>query len=53
MKDKPSSVTQRQRYVDVAALLVKLKEDLPDDAARIEIDIEYDDGGRVKIEARA
>lgn len=50
---KSSEAVVKQRYVDVAALLVRLKEELPEDAMRIEVDIEYQDGGRVKMESKA
>lgn len=33
--------------------MAKLDQELPDDALRIEIDIEWADGGRVKLEAKA
>lgn len=39
------------RLQRIVALIDKLSEELPG-ASRIEIDIEYPDGGRVKIEAR-
>ncbi len=50
---KSSEAVVKQRYVDIATLLVKLREELPEDALRIEVDIEYQDGGRVKMETRA
>ena len=47
------AATVNRRFVEVSELLVKLREELPKDAARIEVDVVYDDGGRVKLEARS
>lgn len=41
------------RLLTVQAIMAKLDQELPDDALRIEVDIEWADGGRVKLEAKA
>lgn len=51
-KDVDPKLT-RERHAQVSALIVHLQDKLPADAVRIEIDIEYADGGRVKTESRA
>lgn len=43
----------KARITKVSELVGGMALALPDDAARIEIDIEYADGGRVKMEAKA
>ena len=51
-KEPRASEALKDRYVHVAELIAKFQAELPD-ARRIEIDIEYPDGGRVKLEAKA
>lgn len=51
-KEPKASEALKDRYVHIAELIVRFQAELPD-ARRIEIDIEYPDGGRVKLEARA
>jgi hypothetical protein len=41
------------RIAQVSEIIKDFAQTLPQDAARIEVDIEYADGGRVKIEGRA
>ena len=41
------------RIAQMSEIIKDFAQALPQDAARIEIDIEYADGGRVKIEGRA
>jgi hypothetical protein len=43
----------KERAVNVGKIMALAEEYLPPDAIRIEIDIEYADGGRVKMEGRA
>jgi hypothetical protein len=43
----------KARAVNVGKIMALAEEHLPHDAIRIEIDIEYADGGRVKLEGRA
>jgi hypothetical protein len=50
---KGEPVVTAERYKHVALLLCNLMSGTPTDAVRIEIDIEYADGGRVKMEAKA
>lgn len=52
-KDPKASTASVERFAHVAALIAKFQAELPPDATRIEIDIEYADGGRVKLEGRA
>ena len=42
-----------ERLLLIQAILNKLDRELPDDAVRIEVDVEWADGGRVKLEAKA
>jgi hypothetical protein len=50
---KPVVCMGSARLLAVTDLLNKFSAELPQDAMRVEIDIEYADGGRVKLEAKA
>lgn len=58
VRDKHTTRTEGKvcaaaRLLTVQAIMAKLDQELPDDAVRIEVDIEWADGGRVKLEAKA
>ena len=59
-KSKESLITSgkdagltKARATNVAKVMALAEEHLAIDAVRIEIDVEYADGGRVKLEAKA
>ena len=52
-QDRGSGSRTAARLLTVQAIMAKLDQELPDDALRIEVDIEWADGGRVKLEAKA
>jgi len=52
-KEPKASTATVERFAAIAALIAKFQAELPQDAARIEIDVEYTDGGRVKLEGRS
>jgi hypothetical protein len=50
---KGDPTTTHERTLKLVAIIHEMREILPPDVRRIEIDIEYADGGRVKLEGRA
>lgn len=49
--DQPDVIASR--VIELTSIIATLKHHLPSNAIRIEVDIEYDDGARVKVEGKA